>query len=425
MCQCLCQSVLSIQKYDPPNQSHNTSLATSLELINQLLHCRKYVLVAVPYHPMKIQFIAYIVLLLGLPVDGNNVVDDDTFNFLEPPTQAPFQPATIISDTETPTEMPVITTSPTVRITSAPTASPTAKPTANPTAGPTRAPAKRPTKSPAERDPRENDDSCQIVNGFLGQATSETSEKVIIQYYYKMEYIAGQNGADLIAGLEDSITDLIVKMASLFPGCNSVPDGTRTVRREEESQVVGISSKPDDESKSACGENCVVVDGRLSVFLATRRRLGSVDVSNEILEAMENAMINGDLKSTNAGIEMLTYLPSIDMNLASDGDAEGTENLGGNGEPVGRGMPTYGYVVIASVVTTVVAGLAVTHRYRKNRFKPEEALSPREDDGISIYDDEEPISLRDDGSTSFLNMSGATADIVFASWKKDNGKSCS
>jgi hypothetical protein len=74
-------------------------------------------------------------------------------------------------------------------------------------------------------------------------------------------------------------------------------------------------------------------------------------------------------------------------------------------------MPAYGYALLATSATlvVVVSAIAIRNRSQDNTDNDEES-----------YDDENPISLEDDGSTGCLDASAATSDRIFMIWKHMN-----
>jgi len=210
-----------------------------------------------------------------------------------------------------------------------------------------------------------------------------------VQYYYKMEYKSGSVLKAIMAALEHSITNTIVNASGFFPNCGS---SSSSANSNVDNTVIGITSDPLDRVNSSCGDTCVIVAGRLTLFVSptTRRRLrmGSTEIEHS-LTIIQNAMKSGEL-SNKPDIISLTYLPPNDPSIVIGGDEELISTAGATdgdeSSPVTRGIPSYGYAMIASAATILLVAMAVAARRRKtedDRSEEEEeegsgqeALSP-------------------------------------------------
>jgi hypothetical protein len=299
------------------------------------------------------------------------------------------------------------------------------------------APASAPTgqqaNTPTSSSSKEN---CEISNGSYG---SESGTRVLVRYFYRMHYKNVTALNDAILDLEDAITTMI--FSGMFPRCSE----TRRTRRNEEKSIVGISSAPDDKLISNCGDTCAIVEGRLSLYLASskRRRLSAVEDqhANDILKSTENAMNNGDLLSANDNIVSLEYLPPTDSAIIYDDEAEAAQNMGdreNKGVPVaGRGLPTYMFAFFGLALSIIVVSAAfVTKRRMKQRSAVDDEFdeevgrtrartptqannNPNDSASMSYmprYEEPRVSQLYDDGSVSFLDMSGAVANKTINSW---------
>ena len=219
-----------------------------------------------------------------------------------------------------------------------------------------------------------------------------------------MEYEPASDANQIISNLELAITEVIVENTSVF-GCST--NTSRYLNDMSDGEIVGISSKPPDlKLDSDCGNNCVIVEGRLSIYIASSptRRLNTRDEVTSMFLALENAMDNGDLLATNQDIISLSYLhPNDPALIVEDNDDEGVVNLSDNKNDTraGNELPLYGIGMIISASTVVLVVMAFyIQRRRRTRGKDEdgdedsdhEPLSPSRrdvDERASIDIDEE------------------------------------
>jgi hypothetical protein len=215
-----------------------------------------------------------------------------------------------------------------------------------------------------------------------------------------MEYRARSTIQTMMTDLEHSITEAIVTSSGLFPNC------------EIGNNVVGITSDPSDQVNSNCGDTCVIVEGRLTLFLASsnkrRLRLGHTE-SETTLSTIENGMERGEFQALYPDIVSLDYLLPNDASIVNDegkdkpssGSTEDSDK-----SPATRGVPSYGYAMIASAATVIIAVMAVSGRCRRIYTDTQEdeegedddlkALSPSKDASIAEspeVDNEEGKSL--------------------------------
>lgn len=175
----------------------------------------------------------------------------------------------------------------------------------------------------------------------------------------------------LVAALDSDIVNAIITNTYLFPGCNAAQNLESRVGTD---QVIGISSSPDDRINSFCDGECVVVEGRLALYLSSedRRRISIADDEIEdIQSSIKYAISNGELLAANPDILTLTYLEPGDASIVKDDIDAG---LGPSGErfpekPVGGDVPTYGYALLATSATMSIAVIAVAVKRRRNKWQ--------------------------------------------------------
>ena len=365
------------------------------------------------------------------------------------PTLKP-SPRPTTSPTTSPRPSP--TTSPTPSPTTSPTTSPTPSPTPSPTRGPSPIPTAKPSAKPITLSPSRNrsvptkevlvttppasqqkvtksptnspTEFCKLSgNAIFG---SQTSDKIILQYYYKMTYKSVSDPNSLVADLDSDIVNAIITNSNLFPGCNAAQN---LESRVGTGQVIGISSSPNDRINSFCNGECVVVEGRLALYLSPedRRRISIADDEIEDVQfSIKDAISNGELLAANPDILTLTYLEPGDPLIEKDDFDAG---MGPSGErfqekPVGGDIPTYGYALLATSATMSIAVIGVAVRRRRNgnnidnTASDREALSPRKGLSGSSSDEEHLMALADDGSSIFLDTSGISK--LFMAWKDMN-----
>lgn len=387
--------------------------------------------------------ILILVFLVCSRTNASHTSDDDLFNVLfgtiptqspsvadtMPPTLTPSKSSTgaptigrsRLYGTESPSSVPTkdITTS-------YPTASPTSivhKITESPSTHPTEVRStpspthnvKKTTEAPTANNnislsPTSSRNECNLSNGSFGIVTSE---KRIVQYYYKVEYIPGANVAGILSDLERSISSIVLRETGIFPQCNSWTSIKGNTPQEQ--KIVGMSSAPADRVLSYCENACAIVEGRMTIYVSSsqsRRKLSVVDDGvNEILLTMKNSMLDGDLNSANSDILRVTYLESNDASIITDNPGFESEDSEKSDVPGQKNIPAYGYALLATSATlvVVVSAIAIRNRSQDNTDNDEES-----------YDDEDPISLEDDGSTGCLDASAATSDRIFTIWKNMN-----
>lgn len=343
------------------------------------------------------------------------------------PTRAPTVGRSRFIETESPSFFPSR---------DATTANPTADPTTNPTTKVHNITTERPSNHPTEvrntptpteyfrktdhptastisSSPTSSRFECNANNGSFGIVTSD---RRIVQYYYKLEYIPGADIAGILSDIERSISSIILNETRLFPQCNSSTSVEGNVQQEK--KIVGMSSVPADRVLSYCENSCAIVEGRMTMYISpsqSRRKLSLADDGvNEILFTLKNSMSDGDLNSANSDIVRLTYLEPDDMSIFIDDLGSEKENKEKSDLPVQRSIPAYGYALLATSATLVVVASAIAIRSRSQKFIEEEEDEEENDD------DEDPISLEDDGSTGCLDASAATSDRIFMIWKNMN-----
>jgi hypothetical protein len=248
-----------------------------------------------------------------------------------------------------------------------------------------------------------------------------TSEKRVVNYYYQLEHKSGAEVAEIITDLERSISSVILRKTRFFPECNGRTSDEENV---DEQIIVGMSTLPTDRVLSFCGDSCAIIEGRLTVYISpsqarrTRsrmRQLSSVDEAvDEILSSVKNSMSDGELNSANPNIVRVTYLEPGDGSILT-GDVE-SENDKPSDTPAQKSIPAYGYALLATSATLVVVASAIAIRNRNTKN-----LEKEEEDENDV-DEEDAISLEDDGSTGCLDMSTTTSDRVFIIWKNMNSK---
>ena len=351
----------------------------------------------------------------------NSPTAGSTINVTKPKiqTSSPTSAPTAAPVTNVPTAT-MTTNSPTVESTIVVTKSKilTSRPTSNPTIGATDNVVQFPTGSP----PVTNDPNkpCPISNGSFG---TETAAEISVQYYYKMEHKTGSILDELMVALEHSITNVIVNSSGFFPSCgSSLASADSNV---DNTVIIGITSDPLDRVNSSCGDTCVIVAGRLTLFVSptmdtrTRRRLrmGSTEIEHS-LDIIQDAMEGGELSDDEPDIISLTYLLPNDSSIVDGGDGELADNTGASegdeSTPISRGIPSYGYALIASATTILLGAVAVAARRRKmeddisedeEEGSGREALSPSKDKSIEfamkngeevampLYDDQSEVVM--------------------------------
>lgn len=355
---------------------------------------------------MKILQQTCIALFLSFAFNGTNAThssDDDILN-----TSNDF-------DTDSPTDSPTL-------VYPAPSKTPIPSPSkssAQPSAIPTKMVTLSPSKSPTIRTiPTEEvlpTESCEFSSsGLYG---SQTSDKITLQYYYQMTYNSESDPRDLIADLDSEIANVSVKNTNMFPECNTAQnfdDGGEIYR------IVGISSSPSDKINSYCDGSCVVVDGRLTLYLSAEesRYLSTLDgdIQDMTKSSIKDAMSNGELNLANPNILSLTYVEPSDSSIQLEGEDEGLESNEekSKGAPVGGDIPVYSYALLATAATVSLAVLAIAVKRRKkndngsSEESDHESLSPRKME-------EDLSSLADDGSSSFFDRSGTSK--LYLAWK--------
>jgi len=247
-----------------------------------------------------------------------------------------------------------------------------------------------------------------------------------LQYYYKMTYKSESDPNRLVADLNSDIVNAIITNTNLFPGCNAAQN---LESRVDTDQVVGISSSPDDRINSFCDGECVVVEGRLALYLSSedRRHLSIADDEIEdVQSSIEDAISNGELLTANPNILTLTYLEPGDASIVNEDTDAGLTPSGERfkEKPVGGDVPKYGYALLATSATMSIAVIAVAVERRRNgkdldnTESDHEALSPRKRSSGSSSDEENLMELADDGSSSFFDKSGISK--LFMAWKDMN-----
>lgn len=272
------------------------------------------------------------------------------------------------------------------------------------------------TKQPTTRQgfpspsPSPSKAECVMNNGSFGMITSE---KRIVPYYYKVEYEGGADITEIMTDLEKSIASVILRETKIFSECNDWnPVEEKSI---DESKIVGMSSFPADRILSFCDKACAIVEGRLTVYTSSSSSQGGrklSDVNNdieEVLSAVRNGMNHGDLISANSNILTLTYIEPEDGSLLIDDTESNNEEGEKSDTPVQRGIPAYGYALIATSATLVVLASAVAIRSRTPKYDS--------DSDSEHGDDEDPISLQDDGSTDCLDTTTNTTERIFRVWR--------
>lgn len=286
------------------------------------------------------------------------------------PSSAPVKTTTRVRVTDSPTFAPV---------TSPPTASPIASPTASPvasvtTAAPVESTADEgtsmPTASPIDSSVGKNlqDENCKVSSeGLFG---TSSSAQIVIPYFYKMEHKDAADPEEITSKLENYLSDEVVGTSGIFKGCS----GSDSNADSSTGNIVGLSSLPEDRINNPdCGDNCVVVEGRMTFYLkgsSLSRRLGNSDL--EIIEAktaIEGAFQNEDnLKSASSDILKITYLQPNDESIINMDEEETGVGLGGSdgdGTASARGgMNTPGIIVLSSAIVALTGGLLAFCRSR-------------------------------------------------------------
>lgn len=270
----------------------------------------------------------------------------------------------------------------------------------------------QPTTPKTSSSPTSSGSLCSANNGSFGIVTSE---RRIVQYYYRVEYILESDITEILTDIERSILGIILNETSIFPKCYK-----SLVSIEgnglQENKIVGMSSAPTDRVLSFCDNACTIVEGRMTMYISStqsRRKLSVVDDGmNEILVTLKDSMSDGDLNSANSNIIRVAYVDPDDKSIYTI-----NPELEGKGDeksdvPVQRSIPAYGYALVATSATLVVLAAVIAIRSRRRQNYTEEE---KEND-----DDEDPISLQDDGSTGCVDASTLTTDRIFMVWKNMN-----
>ncbi len=277
--------------------------------------------------------------------------------------------------------------------------------------------------------------------------------------------------AETIEDVEEAITVMILADTDLLPACSG-GEGIRLRRRIQETNIVGISSSPDDKIISYCGDTCATIEGRLTLYLESapgtrkQRSLASSELegyATDILQSMESAMgSDGELSSANDNIISLEYLPPSEDGIIiiadDDGTAANTGDRGNRGVSMaGREIPTYmfAFFVVLALSIIVVVTMHIMKRRIRNKYGDEysddeefefsdpefgqntiqripvrtatiintngrvlpNTLNPDESISTSYLSRyEEPSSLNDDGSISFMDTSGMTKKSTESTW---------
>ena len=326
------------------------------------------------------------------------------------------------SPSNSPTLIPDHTTQPSVKASPDPSKTPTPSPSnsAQPLVIPTKEPTLNPSKSPTTRrhTPTNEFSPCELrSSGLYG---SESSEKIIVQYYYQMTYLPESDLEDLITDLDGEIANVGVKNTNMFPECNASQNQESS---GEISRIVGISSSPNDKISSYCDGLCAVVEGRLTLYLFSNTRYLSIaddDVIELVIDmksSIKDAMSNGELNSANSNILTLTYLDPSDSSIDIEDAGLAVNEKKSKGKHAGGGIPTYSYGFLTATATLSLAVVAFAVKRRKHNAddsvneSDHEALSPRKME-------DNPNSLADDGSSSFFDRSGTSK--LFLAWKDLN-----
>jgi len=282
------------------------------------------------------------------------------------PSSAPVKTTTRVRVTDSPTFVPV---------TSSPTASPTASPVASVnTAAPVESTVDEgtstPTVSPIDSSVGKNlqDENCKVSSeGLFG---TSSSAQIVIPYFYQMEYKEAADPEEITSKLENYVSDEVVSTSGIFKGCS----GSDTNADLSTSNIIGLSSLPEDRINNPdCGDNCVVVEGRMTFYLkgsSLSRRLGNSD--SEIIEAkeaIEGAFQNEDsLKSASSDILKITYLEPNDESIINIDEEQTGVGLGGSdGDDTASargGMNTPGIIVLSSAIVALTGGLLAFFRSR-------------------------------------------------------------
>lgn len=235
----------------------------------------------------------------------------------------------------------------------------------------------------------------------------------------------------MIKDVEKAIIKMTIRSTDIFAGC---AESTSTRRRNQESDIVGISSSPDDTlADSDCGGDCVRVEGQLTLYLSSEnRQLSSVnDHTSDLLSSMKVAMENGkliDLTGNNNIVE-LEYLTSVN----GGSELQNTDTEKDRIPVAATDIPPYLYAFFGLVGTAFVAVLffSMKHRMRRSRKRnldeeacyPEAAMQFNDSPSSISYlprNEEGHISLYDDASSNFIDTSAVLSSRAMMAWKSNS-----
>lgn len=205
-------------------------------------------------------------------------------------------------------------------------------------------------------------DACLVSpTGFFGEVTSN---EILIDYNYQIEYWESTSIDNIVSSLEVEISDLIVH--SIVSDCavssNTIDSPFASTSTEE--MVVGISALTDDkvtgndcQNPTLPGVTCDIVEGRLTLFLQESARLLQtaatiIEIKDSITSLIHDGMENNELTFAHIAIVKLTFIsdPTTD-------ETDGPANLVNNTQEIRTDdFPMYGWVIIACIVT-VLAGI--------------------------------------------------------------------